>query len=53
MCVKEIERRGLCSEGIYRVSGLRDDVEALRVTFDRGKQAQQIVFLVIVIIEIF
>ncbi|XP_057375865.1 N-chimaerin-like isoform X1 [Daphnia carinata] len=35
MCVKEIERRGLCSEGIYRVSGLRDDVEALRVTFDR------------------
>lgn len=37
MCVKEIERRGLNSEGIYRVSGLRDDVEALRLAFDRGK----------------
>jgi hypothetical protein len=36
MCVKEIERRGLNSEGIYRVSGLRDDVEALRLAFDRG-----------------
>ena len=35
-CIKEIESRGLHSEGIYRVSGLRDDVEALRLTFDRG-----------------
>lgn len=36
MCIKEIERRGLHSEGIYRVSGLRDDVEALRLAFDKG-----------------
>jgi hypothetical protein len=37
MCVKEIEKRGLTSEGIYRVSGLRDDVEALKLAFDKGK----------------
>lgn len=36
MCVKEIENRGLSSEGIYRVSGLRDDVEALKLAFDKG-----------------
>jgi len=35
MCIKEIEKRGLNSEGIYRVSGLRDEVEALRIAFDR------------------
>jgi len=38
MCVKEIEKRGLTSEGIYRVSGLRDDVEALKLAFDKGKK---------------
>lgn len=37
MCVREIENRGLFSEGIYRVSGLRDEVEALRLAFDKGK----------------
>lgn len=36
VCVHEIENRGLFSEGIYRVSGLRDEVEALRVAFDKG-----------------
>lgn len=36
MCIKEIEKRGLYSEGIYRVSGLRDEVEALRLAFDKG-----------------
>lgn len=38
MCIKEIEKRGLNSEGIYRVSGLRDEVEALRIAFDRGSK---------------
>jgi len=42
MCVKEIERRGLYSEGIYRVSGLRDDVEALRMAFDKGSEAKSL-----------
>ena len=36
MCIQEVERRGLYSEGIYRVSGLRDEVEALRMAFDKG-----------------
>ncbi len=45
MCVKEIERRGLNSEGIYRVSGLRDDVEALRLAFDRGKIKKKKLFV--------
>ena len=40
MCIKEIEKRGLNSEGIYRVSGLRDEVEALRIAFDRGNNTK-------------
>ncbi|CAH1775714.1 unnamed protein product [Owenia fusiformis] len=39
-CIKEIESRGLEHEGIYRVAGFHDDVEAIRMTFDRdGDQA--------------
>jgi len=28
---------GLDSEGIYRISGFADDVEALKNSFDKGK----------------
>merc|ERR1712212_449875 len=37
MCIEEIEKRadGLRSEGIYRVSGFNDDIEGLRLAFDR------------------
>ncbi|KAK7487444.1 hypothetical protein BaRGS_00021285, partial [Batillaria attramentaria] len=34
-CIKEIERRGLDAEGLYRLAGFHDDVEAIRVAFDK------------------
>lgn len=36
-CISEIEARGLMSEGIYRVPGSQDQVEALKLAFERGK----------------
>lgn len=36
-CVNEIESRGMDSEGIYRVSGFADEIEALKLAFDKGK----------------
>lgn len=37
MCIEEIERRGLDAEGLYRVSGFSDEIEALKNAFERGK----------------
>ncbi|XP_070535517.1 N-chimaerin-like isoform X2 [Ptychodera flava] len=34
-CIKEIETRGLESEGLYRVSGFNDDIEMVRQAFDK------------------
>ncbi|CAH3164219.1 unnamed protein product [Porites lobata] len=34
-CVKEVESRGLDSEGIYRISGFADDIESLKNSFDK------------------
>ncbi|RUS75895.1 hypothetical protein EGW08_016354 [Elysia chlorotica] len=34
-CVKEIELRGMDQEGLYRLAGFHDDVEALRMAFDK------------------
>ncbi|XP_063874612.1 N-chimaerin-like isoform X2 [Scylla paramamosain] len=34
-CISEIEARGLTSEGIYRVPGSQDQVEALKLAFER------------------
>ncbi|CAM4698541.1 unnamed protein product [Leuciscus chuanchicus] len=40
MCIKEIEHRGLKSEGLYRVSGFTDHIEDVRLAFDRdGEKA--------------
>ncbi|XP_077993334.1 N-chimaerin-like [Glandiceps talaboti] len=40
-CVKEIEARGLESEGLYRVSGFNDDIEMVRQSFDKdGENAK-------------
>lgn len=39
MCIKEIEQRGLDTEGIYRVSGFSDEVEALRMAFEKDGEA--------------
>ncbi|XP_046847399.1 beta-chimaerin-like [Xenia sp. Carnegie-2017] len=35
-CVREVEQRGLKSEGIYRVSGFADDIEVLKNLYDKG-----------------
>ncbi|ESO07965.1 hypothetical protein HELRODRAFT_75127, partial [Helobdella robusta] len=35
MCIREIEKRGIESEGLYRVAGFHDDVEAIRMSFDK------------------
>ncbi|KAK3550575.1 hypothetical protein QTP70_000044 [Hemibagrus guttatus] len=40
MCIKEIEQRGLKSEGLYRVSGFTEHIEDVRLSFDRdGEKA--------------
>lgn len=36
-CIAEVEARGLTSEGIYRVPGSQDQIEALKLAFERGK----------------
>lgn len=38
-CVREIETRGLRTEGLYRVSGFADEMDSLRLALDRGNQA--------------
>ncbi|XP_053483845.1 beta-chimaerin isoform X3 [Ictalurus punctatus] len=40
MCIREIEQRGLKSEGLYRVSGFTDHIDDVRLAFDRdGEKA--------------
>uniref|UniRef100_A0AAY5EY06 Beta-chimaerin n=1 Tax=Electrophorus electricus TaxID=8005 RepID=A0AAY5EY06_ELEEL len=40
MCIREIESRGLKSEGLYRVSGFSDLIEDVKLSFDRdGEKA--------------
>lgn len=34
-CVQEVELRGLLQEGIYRVSGFADEIEALKLALDK------------------
>ncbi|KAH8281250.1 hypothetical protein KR018_002100 [Drosophila ironensis] len=34
-CVEEVELRGLMQEGIYRVSGFADEIEALKLALDK------------------
>ncbi|KAL3836942.1 hypothetical protein ACJMK2_022345 [Sinanodonta woodiana] len=41
-CVKEIEQRGLNVEGLYRVAGLHDDVEEIRMAFDKDTETADI-----------
>ncbi|KAL0271769.1 UNVERIFIED_CONTAM: hypothetical protein PYX00_008762 [Menopon gallinae] len=39
-CVQEIEKRGLGVEGLYRVSGFSEEIDALKVVFDKeGEKA--------------
>ncbi|KAK8750036.1 hypothetical protein OTU49_015201, partial [Cherax quadricarinatus] len=34
-CIAEVEARGLASEGIYRIPGSQDQIEALKLAFER------------------
>ncbi|XP_077472586.1 N-chimaerin-like [Stigmatopora argus] len=36
MCIREIESRGLKSEGLYRISGFSDSVEEVKMAFDKA-----------------
>lgn len=36
-CVEEVERRGLEEVGIYRVSGVATDIQALKAAFDSSE----------------
>lgn len=35
-CITEVESRGLTTEGIYRLSGFADEIESIKMTFDKG-----------------
>jgi len=37
VCVREVERRGLKEQGIYRVSGLNSDVQKLKKAFENSE----------------
>lgn len=36
ICIKEIEKRGLGAEGLYRVSGYQEEMDNLRMAFEKG-----------------
>lgn len=36
-CVAEVEARGLTTEGIYRLSGFADEIDAIKLALDKGK----------------
>lgn len=36
-CLEEIERRGMEEVGIYRVSGVATDIQALKTAFDTSE----------------
>lgn len=38
-CLEEIERRGLEEVGIYRVSGVATDIQALKTAFDTSESS--------------
>jgi len=40
-CVAEVERRGMNEVGIYRVSGVASEIQALKASFDAGISAKR------------
>ncbi|XP_008397233.1 N-chimaerin [Poecilia reticulata] len=42
MCIREIESRGLKSEGLYRISGFSDSVEEVKSGFDKDGEKTDI-----------
>lgn len=43
-CVEEVERRGLEEVGIYRVSGVATDIQALKAAFDSSESQGELRF---------
>lgn len=43
-CLEEIERRGMEEVGIYRVSGVATDIQALKTAFDTSECQTAILF---------
>lgn len=41
-CIIEIEARGLTMEGIYRVPGSHEQIDSLRLAFERGRKEKMI-----------
>lgn len=48
-CVAEVEARGLTSEGIYRLSGFAEEIEAIKMAFDKGAHKFRTVDILMVI----
>lgn len=43
-CVEEVERHGMLQEGIYRISGFADEIDALKMALDKdGEKADMAV----------
>ena len=36
-CIEEVEKRGIDEVGIYRISGVATDIQALKLVFDTSK----------------
>lgn len=36
-CIEEVEKRGIDEVGIYRISGVATDIQALKAAFDTSK----------------
>lgn len=43
-CIKEIETRGLDAEGLYRVSGYQEEMDNLRMAFEKGTKCVKFIF---------
>ncbi|XP_077825837.1 active breakpoint cluster region-related protein isoform X5 [Macaca mulatta] len=41
-CVEEVEKRGIEEVGIYRISGVATDIQALKAVFDARKELQKL-----------
>nr|XP_055112585.1 active breakpoint cluster region-related protein isoform X1 [Symphalangus syndactylus] len=41
-CVEEVEKRGIEEVGIYRISGVATDIQALKAVFDASKELQKL-----------
>lgn len=40
-CIEEVEKRGIEEVGIYRISGVATDIQALKAVFDASECPEQ------------